>query len=250
MSSDPSHLREAVFASLAELVAIELPFKVIVGDAKRIFSRWARDARAMETAIVVIVSGKKIANSKRIDRTVRTLARMRAVAAVCVVERSAERFVFKSEKSITKHDIPAATFRRESTTTPYDMPAVRLSWDDRPVHPSVSDTPDVKLESKTSVAVDEIHFGAGDTGAHPKISRRLKSSRRHFRSRKAVKLESAAAFLTEVLANGPVPTSELTKLAQDAGIAGMTLRRAAERLRLVKKRGRWRLAHSQPNVLI
>jgi hypothetical protein len=176
---------------------------------------------------------------------------MHAVAAVCIVtfDTSAGRFLLKSEKSITGHNIPALSFRLKTTTTQYDMPAVHLSWDDRPTQLSDSDALNCKQASDTVGPVDE-SLGGADADSRistTSIVRRKQSSLRSQR-KKASKLEAAKTFLTEALASGAMPTRKLKRLAEDADIAGITLRRAAESLHLVKKGRRWRLPR-QPVVI-
>ena len=240
-----NHLRYAVAGSCAELITIEISAKDVEAtstDAARLFSRLERDARALEAAIVVVLVG---CSNRPTHQVVKAIQGLSGVAAVCLVERdpTVARFLFKPEKTITGHIVPALSFRVVHTSTSYDMPAARIIWDDLPIDPAVAGSRDVTgmtMAGGASAKPDCDCLGLGD-GKSASAASPAKRVRGRLPRKNSTKLKTAVTFLTDALANGPMLSGKLKQMAEDAAVRPITLRRAAEKLRLIKKHRRWSL---------
>jgi hypothetical protein len=163
-------------------------------------------AKACGVAVIVVAHVNGLTESKRLRAALEMFAGSAAVSSVfhVAVDYESGRHLFLPVKNVLGYETMGHAFHVQPRLSSAGVPSAVLEWDPLPV------------------------------GQEP--IRRQRSDRK-----KGEKERAAADFVREQLGNGAMPGKELTERAVGDGIKEITLRRAVEKLGVVRSAGIWSL---------
>lgn len=258
-----------------KLVLVELTIPRIDVDIaqnyKGLFASFYTIARELDSAITLLFHpADDLTTQKQIARAANAVASLQSISAVGFItrEKATGRWVLVWTKNVVGHDAPGIAFRIESSITNSVGPAAVIAWDPEPV--AATETVKLlgiggdanampsKLQRAKDFLADQLSAGLVQV---TKLERRALaagiSKAALTRARKELGIEvgsksrlsalkRAKDFLLAELANGSVSAKAIQRKADTAGISKASLRRAAEALKIQKKRkggigskGRW-----------
>jgi len=256
-----------------KLVLVELTVpRIDAGIAqtyKGLFAAFYTIARELDLAIVLLFCpADGLTARKQIAQTAKPLLQSMSAVGFITRETTSGRWVLVWTKNVVGHDALGIAFRIESAPIDSGGPAAVIAWDPDPVPATktatlanAGDEPNTtpsKLQRAKDFLNDQLSRGlvkvtklerravaAGISKAALTLARKELGIEVGSKGKLSA-LKRAKDFLLAGLANGSVPAKSIQRKADAAGVSRASLRRAAEALKIKKRRkgglgskGRW-----------
>jgi putative DNA primase/helicase len=241
----------------------------IAQNYKGLFASFYTIAHELDSAITLLFHpADHLTTQKQIARAANAVASLQSISAVGFItrEKATGRWVLVWTKNVVGHDAPGIAFRIESSITNSVGPAAVIAWDPEPV--AATETAKLlgiggdanampsKLQRAKDFLADQLSAGLVEVTKLETRALAVGISKAALtRARKELGIEvgsksrlsalkRAKDFLLAELANGSLSAKSIQRKADAARISKASLRRAAEALKIRKKRkggikGRW-----------